>query len=90
MDTRSKQNTIGLGVDPRVWMSVLPGLVFEDGELVSITLHPIEMGYELPRYRKGLPALTDSTAATESFARLSKPFGTKIIAVDGAWKTVIP
>ncbi len=90
MDKRSKNNTIGLASNPKVYESVLPGVTFEDGKLTSVTLYPVEMGFNLPRYSKGLPALTDDTTALERLKKLSEPFGTEIVSDEGEWKVVIP
>ena len=90
MDKRSKNNTIGLSSNPKVYETVLPGLTFADGKLTAVTLYPVEMGFALPRYSKGLPALTDDTTALERLKKLSEPFGTEIAAEEGEWKVVIP
>lgn len=82
MDTRSRGNTVGLAYDPRVWESILPSMSFENGKLTSLKLYPIDLGFDLPRYRKGLPALTEDLSILERMRKLSEEFGTKI-AADG-------
>ncbi len=83
LDDRSKNNTIGLGVNPEVWRSVIASWEAEDGKIKEIRLYPIELGFELPRYRKGLPALTKDTGVLTHLMELSEPFGTKIKIENG-------
>jgi len=77
-DTRSKNGTVGLGVNPYVWQSVIPIWEMENKKLKSLSLYPIELGFNQPRYKKGWPALSDNKAVIEKLQELSKPFGTKI------------
>ena len=90
MDARSHDDTIGLSRDPRVWESVVPCMTFENTRLVSLTLQPVEMGFELPRYRKGLPVLSRDMSVIERLAKLSSPFGTKISADGETGRAVLP
>lgn len=78
LDKRSKNNTVGLGTDPKVWSSVIPYWTMEDGELKELLLYPVEMGYGQPRYRRGWPALSKDTRILETLQQLSAPFGTRI------------
>lgn len=82
-DKRTVNNTKGLGVNPYVWESVVPFWRMEDGKLTEITLYPIELGYQKPRYQRGWPVLTESPRIMEHLQRLSEPYGTRI-ELDGA------
>jgi poly-gamma-glutamate synthesis protein (capsule biosynthesis protein) len=71
----------GFHHDPRFWECVLPCCTFQNGELIEVTLHPVTLGYGLPRTQRGQPQL----ASTEEGERilsyvdaLSRPFGTRI------------
>jgi poly-gamma-glutamate capsule biosynthesis protein CapA/YwtB (metallophosphatase superfamily) len=79
LDTRSENNTKGLGIDPNVWESVIPWWRMIHGELVELRLYPINLGYKLPRYKRGWPVLSKKTSTLEKLNELSKPFGTNII-----------
>jgi hypothetical protein len=58
MDNRSKNGTVGYGVRPEIWFSVLGGFTMEDGKVTQVQLHPISLGQNLPRSQKGVPVLT--------------------------------
>lgn len=83
MDNRSKNGTIGLGVNKDVWRSVVAQWDVEDGKITSLKLHPIHLGdMDMPRYRKGLPAFAEDDEMLMHLAELSAPFGTEIEIVD--------
>ena len=83
MDNRSKNGTIGLGVNKDVWRSVVAQWDVEDGKITSLKLHPIHLGdMDMPRYRKGLPAFAEDDEMLLHLAELSAPFGTEIEIVD--------
>jgi len=83
LNKRSKNNTIGLGVNPEVWRSVVASFTAENGKLTEVKLHPIEMGFDLPSYRKGLPALSRDEDTIRRMAELSSEFGTEISFENG-------
>lgn len=69
----------------RFWESFVPVVTYEADRLVSIDLHPIDLGHELPRYERGIPKRARGERARtilERLAELSKPYGTKI-AIEG-------
>lgn len=82
MDNRSKNGTIGLGVNPDVWRSVIAQWDVEGGQATALRLYPIHLGMELPRYRRGLPAFAEDDELLTHLAELSAPFGTRIDIVD--------
>lgn len=85
-DVRSKNNTIGLGVNPYVWESVIASWKIENGKLKELLLYPITLGFGVPRYRRGWPELSNDTRILEHLADLSEPFGTIIEIKHGIGK----
>ncbi|WP_349775593.1 CapA family protein [Halalkalibacter oceani] len=83
LDIRSANGTRGLGVNKKVWESVVPLWEMEDGKLTSLRLHPIELGFGLPRYERGWPKLSANLDVLYDLQRLSEPYGTKITIKDG-------
>jgi poly-gamma-glutamate synthesis protein (capsule biosynthesis protein) len=83
LDARSGGDTRGLGANPDVWKSVMAGLVFEDGDLVSMEFVPIALGYGTPRYRRGWPRLTDDDGVLVKLKSLSRELGTEL-TIEGA------
>jgi poly-gamma-glutamate capsule biosynthesis protein CapA/YwtB (metallophosphatase superfamily) len=71
----------GYGKQPLFWESVVPRFTFEDGVLVDSEFHPITLGRDAPRSRRGCPRLASNDDAARILARLddlSKPFGASI------------
>ena len=89
IDCRSKNNTIGLGVDPLVWQSVLPIWRMKNGELTEIKLYPLELGFEKQRYERGWPVLSENVDIIKRISQLSESYGTKITIEDGIGKILI-
>ncbi|SDI35792.1 poly-gamma-glutamate synthesis protein (capsule biosynthesis protein) [Natribacillus halophilus] len=83
LDKRSKEGTIGLGTNPNIWESVIPIWKMKGGKLVELKLYPIELGYGLPRYKKGWPSLSHNERILEKLNDLSYPFGTTIHIENG-------
>jgi poly-gamma-glutamate capsule biosynthesis protein CapA/YwtB (metallophosphatase superfamily) len=68
------------------WETVLPICEYEDGQLETIRLYPLDLGYEEPRPRRGRPVLADDGTAEqilESITELSEPYRTTIESQDG-------
>lgn len=78
IDERSKNGTVGLGVNPFVWESVIPKWKMLNGELTELTLHPIELGYGKKRYQRGWPKLSTNDEILTHLQGLSKPYNTHI------------
>jgi poly-gamma-glutamate synthesis protein (capsule biosynthesis protein) len=74
-DARSARG--GFAVDPAYWESVVPVVRMTGGQsagLDEIRLHPVTLGYGLPRSQRGSPALAGAEpgrAIVERLARLS-------------------
>jgi poly-gamma-glutamate capsule biosynthesis protein CapA/YwtB (metallophosphatase superfamily) len=81
-DTRSKNNTIGFAANPKIWESIIAEWKVEEGKLKEVTLYPIELGFNQPRFEKGWPSLSENREFLEELSRLSIPFGTNI-EIDG-------
>jgi poly-gamma-glutamate capsule biosynthesis protein CapA/YwtB (metallophosphatase superfamily) len=77
-DIRTENNTKGLGVNPDVWNSIVPFWNMQNGELQELTLHPIELGFGVPRYERGWPKLAEDYKIIEQINRLSIPFGSSV------------
>ncbi len=63
------------------WESVMARSVWEKGTLQRIELHPIDLGYGLPRAQKGTPRPASPALARkiiERLDRLSRPYGTTV------------
>lgn len=72
--------------DPLEYRSVIAAVGFRDGVLDRVELHPIELGENRSRARRGTPEMADEHLAGEILARLqriSAPYGTDIDIVDG-------
>ena len=68
----------GYGKQPLFWESVLPRFTYEDGVLVDSEFHPITLGRNAPRSRRGCPQLASANDGARILSRLddlSQPFG---------------
>lgn len=71
----------GYGKQPLFWESVVPRFTFEDGVLVDSEFHPITLGRDEPRSRRGCPRFASVDDGARILARLdelSNPFGASI------------
>lgn len=71
----------GYQKQPYFWESVVARFEFEDGKLVNSELHPIHMGRDLPRSRRGTPMLTSVEEGNRILSRLdslSRDFNTSV------------
>ena len=77
---------LGFHHDARYWECALPVCSFVDGELTSVKLHPVTLGYGQPRPRRGVPRLATPDVAERILGylrELSQPFGTEIVIRGG-------
>jgi poly-gamma-glutamate capsule biosynthesis protein CapA/YwtB (metallophosphatase superfamily) len=68
--------------DDAYWESVVAEAKFVSGDLSELKLYPIVLQHDLPRAERGMPVRADaaqSKAILDRLAKLSEPFGTKII-----------
>nr|WP_319510895.1 CapA family protein [uncultured Draconibacterium sp.] len=82
MDKRSKNGSVGLNIDERVWNSLIASIEVDEKGL-GIKLIPIELGYKLPRQRKGMPKLKKNAKVLQKIKELSAAFGTEISIENG-------
>ncbi|MFT4873498.1 CapA family protein [Congregibacter sp.] len=81
-DKRYKNDSEGFPANPEIWEAVVAVPVFENRELVELALHPITLGYGLPRQVRGRPMLADAELGAKIINDLrerSTPFGTRIV-----------
>ena len=83
MDDRSKMGTVGYGVLPEIWFSVMAAWDMEDGKTTEIRLYPISLGMERVRSQKGVPVMTGDEKVLEYLTELSAPYGTAMEIRDG-------
>lgn len=82
MDNRSKNGTVGYGVLPNIWRSVMAGWTMEDGKVTQIQLYPIDLGMTRKRSQKGTPVM-GSEDVLHYLQTLCDPYGTKIRIENG-------
>lgn len=84
---RSSQGTRGFPADEKIWESFLAEVEFSaTAELTGIRLHPVVLGYQQPRTKRGRPRLADpakAEAIVEEVNSLSRPYGTTFTYADG-------
>jgi poly-gamma-glutamate synthesis protein (capsule biosynthesis protein) len=80
MNVRSKNNTIGMCSNPKVWESFIPSIEFDVNKqkICSVKLYPITLHYDLPRSRRGWPELSEEPKVIKELAEISKEYGTTI------------
>ena len=91
-DKRYKNDTSGFPANPEIWEAVVAVPVFEEQKLVELALHPITLGYGLPRQVRGRPMLADPKLASKILTDLkdrSAPFGTTITERRGVGYVVL-
>ena len=85
---KTKGGTVTLENDEANYLSVVPRMEFGNaGELVSLNLLPVELGFSRERAHKGLPVLAEGETAERIFERVSElgaPYGTRFEWADGA------
>ncbi|MGW8266006.1 MAG: CapA family protein [Longimicrobiales bacterium] len=82
----ARQRTGGFPARQQVWESVVPLVRFEDGKPASVELHPITLGFGLPRPQRGRPLLATGELARKIIADMqeySAEYGTEIRFRDG-------
>ena len=75
---RSKDFTVGLMTDPRMFRSVIPYWETDGTKLTKMTLLPIEMSMDGNKSRQGLPFISNNPEIGEYLAAMCAPYGTKI------------
>ena len=75
---RSKDFTVGLMTDARMFRSVIPYWETDGTKLTKLTLLPIEMDMDGNKSRQGLPYISKNPEIREYLAKMCEPYGTKI------------
>ncbi|MBE6644463.1 MAG: CapA family protein [Ruminococcaceae bacterium] len=79
LKTRSKNFTIGLMEDPRMYLNVLPLWdVDECGKLKSMKLIPVEATIKGNKSEIGLPRICDADKVVSYLGKMSEPYGIKL------------
>lgn len=74
MDKKSKNGTSSFGANLKFWQSFIPSWTMDNGKLIDLSIHPISLGHELPRYRRGCPTFSDQTSIIEQLNILSSSY----------------
>lgn len=77
---RSKDFTIGLMTDPRMFLTVLPLWEAEDGKLKSMKLIPLELAMDGNKSEIGLPRICDAEKVVNYLGKMSAPYGVTLTA----------
>lgn len=80
-DARSANGNRGLGIDPKVFESVMVAFTVEDDKIRQVELIPVSLGFNYAISRKGRPypaRSEDAKRILSELAALSAPFGTVI------------
>ena len=81
---RSKDFTVGLMTDKRMFRSVIPCWETENGKLKKLTLMPIEMKMDGHKSENGLPRRSYNPEIAQYLREMCEPYGTKItLEADG-------
>ena len=75
---RSKDFTIGLMTDRRMFHSVIPYWETDGTRLTKLTLMPVEMSMDGHKSDSGLPRRSYDREIAEYLAKMCEPYGTKI------------
>lgn len=78
---RGENGTALFGQHRKYWESVVPVLTFDDGNLLSAVLHPVDLGFGNRVHRRGRPRIAGRQLGAEILdhvARMSKPYGTRL------------
>lgn len=77
---------LGFAEHAEYWRSFVPVLTYDGGQLVSLEVHPIGLGFDRPDPHRGRPMLADAAeaeAVLDDLVRLSKGFGTNVMTDGG-------
>lgn len=90
LKTRSKDFTVGLMTDPRMFLNVMPIWEMESGKLTSLRLVPVFSAMEGNKSEIGLPRICDPEKIVDYLGKMSAPYGIKLTAakdglIDVTW-----
>ncbi len=75
---RSKDFTVGLMTDPRMFRTVIPCWETDGKRLIRMTLLPVEMKMDGNKSENGLPRLSRNPEIAEYLAKMCEPYGTAL------------
>jgi poly-gamma-glutamate capsule biosynthesis protein CapA/YwtB (metallophosphatase superfamily) len=81
LDARNGNGTRSFAAYTEFWETVAASCVFTGGKLTELRLHPIDLGFQLPRPQQGRPVLAHGEKAQrilDRVIRLSRHHGTAI------------
>ncbi len=84
---RSKNFTVGLMTDPRMFRSVIPYWETEGTKITKLTLMPIEINMNGHKSDIGLPFRSYNPEIAEYLKKMCEPYGTKITSEDNGFLT---
>lgn len=76
---RSKDFTVGLMTDPRMFRSVIPYWETDGTKLTKLILMPVEMSMDGHKSDTGLPRQSHNPEIAEYLKKMCEPYGTEII-----------
>lgn len=79
---RSKDFTVGLMTDKKMFRSVIPCWETDGTKLTKLTLMPVEMSMNSHKSDMGLPRRSYDPGIAEYLRKMCEPFGTKITLMD--------
>ncbi len=79
---RSKDFTVGLMTDPRMFRTVIPCWETDGTRLTKLTLMPVEMNMNSHKAEGGLPRRSYNKEIYEYLAEMCKPYGTRLTLSD--------
>ena len=83
---RSKNFTVGLMEDKRMFTTVIPYWEMEDGRLKSLKLYPVLLSMDGNKSELGLPRLCTDPDLLSDFVVRCERFGTKLVRnADGSY-----
>lgn len=81
--SRSKDFTVGLMEDKKMFETVIPYWETENGKLVKIELLPIMSKMDGNKSEIGLPRIAQDTSFMKRLNDISEPFGVRVVEKDG-------
>ena len=86
---KTKDSTRGLRTDRRMYEAVIPRWeIDENGKMTKLELLAIELGFDLPASREGLPAPAKDDSILRRLEEMSAPYGTKM-EINGNVATIV-
>ncbi len=85
---RSRGNTVGLHLDRKNYLTVLPKIEYENGEMTKLVLQPVSLNFEVKDDCNGLPKLAKGEEGKEiidAVNALSAPYGTNFVFENGEY-----